>query len=143
MLDVLLVLTVACSSRCKSQLECKGRRLCPNGCSLASWGSTLALCPIQGQHMAKHPAEKDVAQSSHPWACSEPCVVSLQIPGQKVAEATPGEVPDAAQHPAVPSAEQDSPPRLCSVPGGDAGAEALPEALSPRWPEGLHGPICW
>lgn len=38
------------------------------------------------------------------------CVFSLKVSGQEAAAAAAGEVPDAAQHPAVPSPEQTSPP---------------------------------
>lgn len=70
-----------------------------------------------------------------------PVFSSRQVSGQKTAATAPGEVPDAAQHPAVPGPEQASPPRLHGVQGGDAGAEVLQEALSLRLPERLHGPF--
>ena len=58
-----------------------------------------------------------------------PMFSPLKVSGQKAAATAPGEVPNVAQHPAVPGPEQASPPRLHGVQGGDAGAEALQEAL--------------
>lgn len=55
---------------------------------------------------------------------------SLKVSGQKATATAPGEVPDPAQHPAVPGPEQASPPRPHRLQGGDAGAEALQEAVS-------------
>lgn len=115
MLAVLLVLIVACSSRHKSQLECKRRRLCPNSCSLASRGCTLVLgragcCLSRGSTWQSILQRRARLKAAVPGPAVSPAFSPLQVPGQEVAEAAPGEVPDAAQHPAVPSAEQDSPP---------------------------------
>lgn len=57
------------------------------------------------------------------------CVLSLQVSGQKAAAAAPGQVADAAQHPAVAGAEPAAPARARGLQGRDAGAEALQEAL--------------
>lgn len=46
----------------------------------------------------------------HLLQCTYPLFSPLQVAGQKAAETAPGEVPDAAQHPAVPGPEQASPP---------------------------------
>lgn len=58
-----------------------------------------------------------------------PLFSPLKVSGQKATATAAGEVPDAAQHPAVPGPEQASPPRLDGIQRGDAGAEALQEAL--------------
>jgi len=97
---------------------------------------------VQWQHcvLQKGPALK---KPSHLLNRVCPPVFSpLKVSGQKAAATAPGEVPDAAQHPTVPGPEQASPPRLHGVQGGDAGAEALQEALCLRPPERLHGPFC-
>lgn len=87
---------------------------------LCALSPVAALCVTEGSWLE---------EPSHLLKGVCPVFSPLKVSGQKAAATAPGEVPNVAQHPAVPGPEQASPSRLHSIQRGDAGAEALQEAL--------------